>query len=270
MRVLTLAVAWMLAAGISVVARTQQPSTAPVPVASGFGKGAYPSSPGIDPAVLISRVTPRYTLKALRAGIEGVLELECVVSNKGLVQDVRVVRAVDSRFGLDAAAKDALKKWLFVPAKLQGRTVASLVTVTLQFRLPSDYAAYPKDVALPVATPSMRGAIGVSAASDESLPNDLVPISTPGLRPPVPTRRIDPDYTSEAMRQRIQGAVKLIVVVRTDGTVGQVRIAESLDPDYGLDGQAVKAARLWRFRPAELEGRPVPVAVTLILTFRLR
>jgi TonB family protein len=64
--------------------------------------------------------------------------------------------------------------------------------------------------------------------------------------------------------------VVLECVVNTDGSVGDVKVLKSLDVEHGLDDEAVKAAKLWRFKPGLKKGKAVPVAVTLELTFTLR
>jgi protein TonB len=79
-----------------------------------------------------------------------------------------------------------------------------------------------------------------------------------------------PMYTSDAMRAKVQGTVLLECVVRPDGTVGDVQVVRSLDPTFGLDQQAVNAARRWRFFPGTRLGEPVPVLITIELTFTLR
>ncbi len=79
-----------------------------------------------------------------------------------------------------------------------------------------------------------------------------------------------PQYTADAMRAKIQGTVVLECVVNPDGTVGDVTVVKSLDATFGLDQEAVKAARKWRFVPGRRLGQPVPVLVTLELTFTLR
>jgi protein TonB len=71
------------------------------------------------------------------------------------------------------------------------------------------------------------------------------------------------------MRARIEGTVVVECVVRPDGTVGDVRVLKSLDTAYGLDEEAVKATRQWRFIPGARNGKPVPVLVTLELMFTL-
>jgi TonB family protein len=91
-----------------------------------------------------------------------------------------------------------------------------------------------------------------------------------GVTGPVLLREVKPAYTSDAMRARIQGSVFLECVVKPDGSVGEVQVVRSLDMAFGLDLEAIKAARQWRFRPGTRQGEPVPVLVTIQLDFALR
>jgi protein TonB len=81
---------------------------------------------------------------------------------------------------------------------------------------------------------------------------------------------VKPIYPREAMRKGIQGRVVMDVVVQDDGTVGDVKVTQSLDTVYGLDAEAVKAAKQWLFKPGTKNGKPVPVKVELEMTFTLR
>jgi TonB family protein len=90
-------------------------------------------------------------------------------------------------------------------------------------------------------------------------------VSTPQL-----VREVKPDYTVEAMRAKMQGVVLLECVILQDGTVGDTRVVKSLDRVFGLDDQAIKAAKQWKFVPGRRFGEPVPVLVTIELTFTLR
>ena len=92
---------------------------------------------------------------------------------------------------------------------------------------------------------------------------------TPGLKAPVAKHTVHPRYTSDAMRAKIQGMVEVQAVVMPDGSVSRARITTSLDKTFGLDDQAVSAARQWTFEPGELGGTAVPVAILLKLEFRL-
>jgi protein TonB len=92
-----------------------------------------------------------------------------------------------------------------------------------------------------------------------------------GVSMPSPVREVRPNYTSDAMRLKIQGTVELEVVIRSDGTVDpDVRITKSLDRVHGLDEEAKKAARAWLFRPArDREGKAVAYRASIALDFRL-
>jgi TonB family protein len=91
-----------------------------------------------------------------------------------------------------------------------------------------------------------------------------------GATPPTKLFSADPKYTTEAMRAKIQGVVTLEVLIGADGLVKDVRVIKSLDRANGLDDEAMKTARQWRFRPATYQGQPVPYLVLIEMTFSLR
>lgn len=91
-----------------------------------------------------------------------------------------------------------------------------------------------------------------------------------GITLPRVLKEVKPAYTADAMRAKVQGSVWLECIVLPDGTVGDVRVTRSLDPIFGLDQEAIKAAKAWRFVPGTRLGQPVPVIVTIELTFTLR
>jgi TonB family protein len=90
-----------------------------------------------------------------------------------------------------------------------------------------------------------------------------------GVSWPKVITEVKPKYTPDAMRAKLQGAVELEIVVKEDGTVGDVRVTKSLDRASGLDDAAMAAARKWLFSPGMKEGKPVPTRVGLVLEFRL-
>jgi TonB family protein len=91
-----------------------------------------------------------------------------------------------------------------------------------------------------------------------------------GVTTPQLLREVKPAYTSDAMRAKVQGTVLLQCVVRPDGSVSDVQVLRSLDSVFGLDQEAIKAARQWRFAPGTRMGQPVPVQITIELMFTLR
>ena len=110
--------------------------------------------------------------------------------------------------------------------------------------------------------------IAVAAASMATSGAPVYETGEPGLTNPVVISETRPEYTREAMQAKISGTVVLSCVVERDGTVGDVRVTESVHPD--LDQQATLAARKWRFQPGTKDGKPVAVRVVVSLTFTLK
>ena len=91
----------------------------------------------------------------------------------------------------------------------------------------------------------------------------------PGVVNPSLLTKVEPKYTPAAMAAKIRGGVELEAVVREDGTVGDMQIVHSLDPLFGLDENAMRAASHWVFTPATRDGRPIACVVRLVMTFDL-
>jgi periplasmic protein TonB len=72
------------------------------------------------------------------------------------------------------------------------------------------------------------------------------------------------------MRARIQGAAWVAAIVLPDGSVGGAHIVRSLDSTFGLDEEAIKAVKQWRFRPGMRLGKAVPVEIVVEVTFTMR
>lgn len=89
-----------------------------------------------------------------------------------------------------------------------------------------------------------------------------------GIDPPSLLREVKPQYTDEGRRQGVEGDVVLEIVVRRDGSVGDLKILRRLGA--GLDQKAVDAVRQWRFSPARRMGAPVDVIVEVAVEFKLR
>jgi TonB family protein len=91
-----------------------------------------------------------------------------------------------------------------------------------------------------------------------------------GVESPRLLRSVRPNYTAEAMRAKVQGVVRLEGVVLADGSVGDLKVTRSLDAVFGLDQEAIKAAKQFRFVPGTRFGEPVAVLVSFEIEFTLR
>jgi periplasmic protein TonB len=89
-----------------------------------------------------------------------------------------------------------------------------------------------------------------------------------GVEPPRLLKEVRADYTDQARRANVSGEVVLEIVVRRDGSVGDVRVLQRLGS--GLEQRAIDAVRQWRFAPARLKGTPVDVIVEVAVEFKLR
>ena len=92
---------------------------------------------------------------------------------------------------------------------------------------------------------------------------------TPGLVAPVVRDHPDPTYTSDAMRAKIQGTVKVEAVVQAGRHRHQRTNRRVARPDVRTRRVGAQGARQWTFEPGTLNGTAVPVRVVLTLEFRL-
>jgi TonB family protein len=86
------------------------------------------------------------------------------------------------------------------------------------------------------------------------------------LSQPAATRKVDPAYPIQLMRENVAGTVILYAVIRADGTVGNVRVLRGVDDR--LDQFASQAVAQWHFHPATKNGTPVDVEATFQIPFR--
>ena len=81
-------------------------------------------------------------------------------------------------------------------------------------------------------------------------------------------REVKPNYTRSMMERGVEGIVELRALVLPDGRVGAIEIDTLPDPE--MEQVAVAALKRWRFKPGTVDGQPVPVIVSIELTFKVR
>jgi TonB family protein len=89
-----------------------------------------------------------------------------------------------------------------------------------------------------------------------------------GVNAPRLIREVKASYTEDARRSNLEGEVVLEIVVRRDGSVGDVKLIDGLPS--GLNERAIAAVRQWRFAPATRLGQAVDVIVEVSVEFKLR
>ena len=122
-------------------------------------------------------------------------------------------------------------------------------------------------------------AIGLGTVLCVALAVSYFPLSRPASSPdrvyrvkegvvaPKLIRKLEPEYTQQARDSKLQGTVVLSTEVSKAGEAENIKVVESLDA--GLDANAIAALKQWKFQPGTKDGRPVRVAATVEVNFRL-
>jgi TonB family protein len=79
--------------------------------------------------------------------------------------------------------------------------------------------------------------------------------------------KVEPEYSEEARKAKFQGTVMLYIEVDENGKPKNLRVVRALG--LGLDEKAIEAVSKWKFRPGFKDGKPVTVAATVEVNFRL-
>ena len=79
--------------------------------------------------------------------------------------------------------------------------------------------------------------------------------------------KVDPNYSEDARKARLQGSVMLRIEVGTNGLAQNITVAHGLG--LGLDEEAMDAVKKWKFRPGKVNGKPAVVVAYVEVNFRL-
>ena len=82
---------------------------------------------------------------------------------------------------------------------------------------------------------------------------------------PVATSKYDPAYPADALRDNVEGIVKLYAIIHADGSVGGVKLLNGVDPR--LDEAAERALSRWQFRPGTKNGDPIDLEAVVLIPF---
>jgi TonB family protein len=85
-------------------------------------------------------------------------------------------------------------------------------------------------------------------------------------KPPTLNYSPEPQCSKDAEKAKISGTIVLNVVVGTDGLAHDISVVRSVG--YGMDEEAIKALKKWKFKPAKGSGRPAPVQISVEVKFR--
>jgi TonB family protein len=131
-------------------------------------------------------------------------------------------------------------------------------------------------MALPLSTVALALALGASGAAAQAQQDEpvfsLSPVEVTSPWIPVPPslkQAPKPPYPEGARVRGEQGTVLILVRVRSDGTVDDVKLRKS-SGTTALDEAAVKGARVWTFVPARRGPNPIEAWVEVPVEFKLQ
>jgi TonB family protein len=199
---------------------------------------------------------------ALSDSVDGRWPLGKVMADAAGVDDVAFDRAAT------ASAKRGPGEW----QSLEVRTDRAMVIVLLNDVVTSRVSRVDEFTGY-LAMHSSRGRIEIRNVGVQRLPASATPfgqnafgLKDPGVRSPKVVRTAKPMYPAEPHAKWVQGTVGLEAVVLPDGTLGDVRVVQSVHPD--LDEAAIACARQWRFQPGSKDGQPAAIVVEMEFSFR--
>lgn len=206
------------------------------------------------PLKVEQRARINFPSRALTEGASrGEVVLMLDVSETGEVGDTLAVEYTRRDFA--EAALDAVKRWRFIPGRVNGRPIGSYVTVAIRFEV-SGVLAYVK----PVHTKETEG------GSDDG--SGYRPVNVAMLdRVPAALAREGPIYPREWIQQGRTGSVTVEFFIDEQG---KVRFPRAIgDADEWLAGAALAAVSDWRFESPMRNGQPVLVRAQQVFDFRV-
>jgi len=181
--------------------------------------------PGITAPTIKQRTEPQYTEEASKEGVSGAVHLEALIHKDGTLEVIRVIKGLG--FGLDESASSAVTQWRFTPATKDGHPVDILLNIDVTF--------------------------------------NRVLVANGDIKTPTVIEAVQAQYTEEAAKAKVKGAVGLQFIVYYDGTVRVTKITKSLG--YGLDESARTALEQTRFTPPTKNGHGIDVLMDAEVMF---
>jgi TonB family protein len=170
----------------------------------------------------------------------GMVELHVTIGRTGKVKQIQVVRELAS---VTEVSIQAVKSWEFAPATLNGKPIASRLTVAVVF--------CPYVGLQPIPLPPVE-----TGSKDEASGADL-PLTPPEI--------IAAQFPQDFNARTSSGTVVLQVVIGPDGQQGLVKVIRGKDP---MTGAALEAVKDWKFTPASIGSEKVGSGIVLAFDYR--
>lgn len=206
---------------------------------AGLGVAAEGMKPPGTPPKVISLVDPEYPYSLRMSGNRGEVTLEFVIDTKGEVRNPMIVQSTHPEF--EAPAIEALLKWKFKPAVVDGRPVNTRMRQPIRFELLGGVVGGRDDGGV--------DAFQVPAKAPKELPDEFR-----YDKPPRPLLTSAPVYPLELLEQNVRGSATVVFLIDPTGRTRKVIVREATRPEFGAAAAAMM--RAWEFEPAQKNGKP--------------
>jgi TonB family protein len=209
-------------------------------------------SPGVIAGNRITFAEPIYPDVAKKAKLNGTVVLDAIIGKDGKMKSLHVLTSTNPIF--NNSAMEAVQRWTYKPYLLNGDPTEVDTTITVNYAL------------TPSPTPEPSPAPNPSASNLQSSANQLMHVGG-DVKPPIVISRVDPEFSQQAKAAKFSGDVRVYLQVDTDGHTSHIRVVKGVG--MGLDEKAVECVSQYRFKPATLNGKSVPVDLYIDVNFQM-
>ncbi len=215
--------------------------------------------PDYVPVKINQTVDAVYPSRMVAAGVKsGVASLAIAVDDNGVLTDCLATAYTHPAFA--EAARAALQKWTFEPARIHGAPRNSKADLTFHFELDGvavvslNVVSYNEQMLLRIAPNS--GAYSVCALSQLD-------------RAPAPTKTVNPVYPTQLAHSSRGGHVQVDFYIDQLGNVRMPSVSkETIEANAELAAVAVMALSQWHFEPPLHSGQPVVATASQDFNFK--
>ncbi|HET7306966.1 MAG TPA: TonB family protein [Gammaproteobacteria bacterium] len=220
------------------------------PASSGAGRG-----PQVSPVRPLHTPPPEYPRAEYQDAVSARIEVMYTVRPDGTTADLHIITP-NAPEPFKEATRDAVARWTFHPATVDGQPQARRVKQTISFHPPQ------------AALDAHRRAVA-QAAQQHHAASPSGSGHGPSIHgsAPVPVHIVAPEYPAVAARRSTDGYVVVAFTVTADGSTSDIQVVSSSPRDV-FDAAARAAVAHWRFKPYRIDGKPASVRVQQRIEFK--
>lgn len=226
----------------------------------------YYAGPGVTAPELLSDFSPIRKPHHCEE-LDRTVKLAAVIDASGTPQEVRILEADEA--AISDFAANLVESEKFRPGSYNGAPSAMAIDITLEFKTCVQFrkVSGEKTDKIVLRDPPTQSTV-LRSPPDATAP--VRPYTVGGrVSAPIPIFSPDPHYSAYGRKEKIQGICVIGLNVDAQGNPQNVHLVKSLEAS--LDQNALEAVEGWKFKPALKDGtEPVPVAITVEISFRLR